>query len=152
MEGNAEPHNWHDGGVSEREILFEIYEEALVSAWDPASQEWVDPSLECLTRGRSAVVMTAYNPGTARPSWAENEAANARMLDVLTGGAWEVWRADGHSADGTWREPGWLAWSMPISIGVQIAAEFDQYAVYLYDDLGVRTVVPCISTGPTALD
>jgi hypothetical protein len=135
--------SWHDGDMSEREVLFAIYEQALVATLDPANEEWVDPALECLTRRQTAIVMTAYNPGTARPSWAENEAANARMLDLLRLRRYEVWQADGFSADGTWREPGWLAWGMPIDEGVSVAAQFDQFAIYAYDEEGVRSVVPC---------
>lgn len=129
--------------MSEREILFTIYDEALVATLDPATQEWVDPSLECLTRNQSAIVMTAYNPGTARPSWAENEAANAAMFEVLGTLRHEVWQADGFSADGTWREPGWLVWGLDIEIGLRIAADFGQFAVYAYDDEGNRSVVAC---------
>ena len=136
--------------MSEREVLFTIYEEALVAALDPAQQEWVDPSLECLTRSQSAIVMTAYNPGTARPSWAENEAANARMFDVLRGLRHEVWQADGFSADGTWREPGWLVWGLDIEDGIRIAADFGQFAVYAYDDEGNRSVVACSRGEPEA--
>lgn len=143
--------NWHDGQMSEREILFGIYEQALVSALNPADEEWGDPALECLLRGQSAVVMTAYNPGTHRPSWAENEEANARMFAELQATGCEIWRADGHSADGTWREPGWLAWQMPIDLGVQLAAKFEQFAIYAYDDKGVRTVVAC-DGGPNVGD
>ena len=134
---------WHHDEVTEKEVLFGIYEQALVSAQDPANEEWLDPSLECLTRGHSAVVMTAYNPGTDRPTWAENEAANERMLDVLRNTGFEIWRADGFSADGTWREPGWLVWQMPVEHGCAIAADFGQFAVYHYDEAGQRAVVAC---------
>ena len=138
------PHRrWHDGCMSEREALFALYEHALVSTLDPANEEWMDPALECLTRHQSAIVMTAYNPGTDRPTWAQNEAANARMLDELRPRRYEVWQADGFSADGTWREPGWLVWGMPIDEGVSVAAQFDQFAIYAYDEEGVRAVVPC---------
>lgn len=139
---------WHDEGVSERETLFVIYEQALVAALDPIEGEWVDPSLECLTRAQSAVVMTAYNPGTARPTWAQNEAANRRMLDALRSRRYEVWQADGFSADGTWREPGWLVWEMPIGEAIVIAADFGQFAIYAYDQEGVRSVVACDTVEP----
>lgn len=139
--------SWHYWGMSEREVLFSIYEQALVAALDPANDEWLDPALECLSRRQSAIVMTAYNPGTSRPSWAENEAANIRMVEVLRSRRYEVWQADGFSADGTWREPGWIAWGMPIEEGVTIAADFGQFAVYVYDDEGVRSVVACNAPG-----
>ncbi len=129
--------------MSERETLFAIYEEALVAALDPAEGEWVDPALECLSRTQRCVVMTAYNPGTSRPTWAENEAANARMHEFLVNLRYEVWQADGFSADGTWREPGWLAWGMDPREGARIAAAFSQFAIYAYDEEGVRTVVAC---------
>lgn len=138
---------WHDAYMSEQSALFAIYEEALVSTEDPAGREWVDPSLECLLRRQSAVVLTAYNPGTDRPSWAENEAANERLQEILVDAGYEVWPADGFSADGTWREPGWLVWGMPVDIAVAIAADFGQWAVYAYDTEGVRSVVPCEPQG-----
>jgi hypothetical protein len=131
--------------MSEREVLFAIYEEALVAALDPQEEEWIDPALQCLIRQQSAMVMTAYNPGTARPSWAENEAANERMRKFVSSRGYELWRADGFSADGTWREPGWLAWGMPVDEAVSIAVSFGQFAIYAYDEEGVRSVVPCDS-------
>jgi hypothetical protein len=141
---------WHDGAMSERETLFTIYEEALVTTLDPVNEEWLDPSLECLTQRRSAIVMTAYNPGTARPTYAENEAANQRMFDDLRSHGYDIWQADGFSADGTWREPGWLVWDMPVEAGIAIAAEYGQFAVYAYDVEGVRSVVACDAGGPKA--
>lgn len=129
--------------MSERDILFLIYEQALVTTLDPKADEWLDPALECLSRRQAAIVMTGYNPGTARPTWAQNEAANAEMLELLRAGGWEVWQADGFSADGSWREPGWLVWGMSTDEGRRIAAAFGQFAIYAYDDEGVRSVVAC---------
>ena len=142
--------SWHYWGMSEREVLFSIYEQALVAALDPANDEWLDPALECLSRGQSAIVMTAYNTGTSRPTWAENEVANARMLEVLRSRRYEVWQADGFSADGTWREPGWLVWDMPLEAGIALASAYGQFAVYAYDIEGVRSVVACDAGGPEA--
>ena len=136
--------------MSERDVLFAIYEEALVAALDPADREWVDPAMECLTRRQSAIVMTAYNPGTERPTWAQNEAANARMLEVVQGLGLEIWQADGFSSDGTWREPGWLVWGLDIDEGIRIAGAFGQFAVYAYDADGVRSVVSCEPLEPEA--
>ena len=136
--------------MSERDVLFAIYEEALVAALDPADREWVDPAMECLTRRQSAIVMTAYNPGTGRPTGAQNEAANARMLEVVQGLGLEIWQADGFSADGTWREPGWLVWGLDIDEGIRIAGAFGQFAVYAYDADGVRSVVSCEPLEPEA--
>lgn len=87
--------------------------------------------------------MTGYNPGTNRPSWAQNEAANERMHAILVDSGYEVWPADGFSADGTWREPGWLVWGMSVEDGCAIAGDFGQFAVYAYDTSGERTVVAC---------
>ncbi len=129
--------------TSERDALFVIYEQALVTTLDPKSDEWLDPSLECLSRRQAAVVMTAYNPGTARPTWAENEAANAQMFELLVAGGREVWRADGFSADGTWREPGWLVWGMSSQEACRVAAAFGQFAIYVFGEEGIRSVVAC---------
>ncbi|MEC9128847.1 MAG: DUF3293 domain-containing protein, partial [Actinomycetota bacterium] len=93
--------------MSDTDALFAAYEEALVTAQDPANGEWVDPSFECLARTDVAAVLTAYNPGSERRSWAQNEAANAQLREVLQAAYTDVWRADGFSPDGTWREPGW---------------------------------------------
>lgn len=87
-------------------------------------------------------------PGTARPSWAENEAANSRMFEALWPRRYEIWRADGFSADGTWREPGWLVWGMPVEEGAEVASQFGQFAIYGYSDEGVRSVIACDLAGP----
>ena len=65
--------------MSDTDALFAVYEEALVTAQDPSNGEWVDPSFECLARTDVAAVLTAYNPGSERRSWAQNEAANAQL-------------------------------------------------------------------------
>lgn len=129
--------------MSDPNALFAVYEEALVTAQDPSNGEWVDPSFECLARTDVAAVLTAYNPGSERRSWAQNEAANAQLRDVLQAAYTDVWRADGFSPDGTWREPGWLVWGMPVDVAVAIAADFHQIAIYHYDTHGVRSVVAC---------
>ena len=129
--------------MSDTDPLFAVYEQALVTALDPATGEWVDPSFECLARTDVAAVLTAYNPGSERPSWAQNEAANAKLHDVLQASYTDVWRADGFSPDGTWREPGWLVWGMPVDVAVAVAADFRQIAIYYYDTHGVRSVVAC---------
>ena len=102
----------------------------------------MDPSFECLARTDVAAVLTAYNLiGTTE--LAQNEAANAQLREVLQAAYTDVWRADGFSPDGTWREPGWLVWGMPVDVAVAIAADFRQIAIYYYDTHGVRSVVAC---------
>ena len=130
----------------DREGLFGEYAAAIVSACDPdASDEsgWSDPALLCAIRGQAGLVMTAWNPGFARPSLATNEASNRQMLIRLQESGLEVWQAECASPDGLFREAAFLVWQMPEQQGMAIAAEFGQFAIYGYSTDGERSVLPC---------
>ncbi|MDO8731060.1 MAG: DUF3293 domain-containing protein [Actinomycetota bacterium] len=132
--------------VLAREDLFAEYEAAIVSACDPnASNElaWSDPALFCALRGQAGLVLTAWNPGFARPTLAINEAKNQQMLAAIQAKGFEIWPAECASPDGQFREPGFLVWAMPVELGARLAAEFEQLAIYAYSDDGERSIVAC---------
>lgn len=129
-----------------REDLFNEYAAAIVSAYDPCAPDelgWSDPALFCAMRGQAGLVMTAWNPGLARPTLATNEASNQRMLIRLQDSGCEVWPAECASPDGRFREPAFLVWDMSAEQGSAIAAEFEQFAIYCYSTDGERSLLPC---------
>jgi hypothetical protein len=125
-----------------RENLFVQYDTTVVTTLHPA-QGWTDPARVAADTGRSAVVMTAWNPGFERPTIEENMAANARMHADLERTGREVWRADGRAPDGTWLEEGWIIWEMPVDEGLEVAAGYGQFAIYHYDTNGRRVTIAC---------
>jgi len=126
-----------------RAELHEIYESALVDIrpLGAGSQGWVSASELIKRRGLSGVVITAWNPGKSRPSRADNEAANERLLMELKATGFDVWEADGFSEDNEHREPGFIAWGMSPELGCAIARGFNQFAIFHYLADGSRTVV-----------
>jgi len=125
-----------------RDQLFDLYDTTLVSTLDP-EHGWTDPALAAIDRGRHALVMTAWNPGHQRPSEADNRRANDVMREELESTGHEIWRADGRAPDGSFMEEGWLAWGMPVGLGLEIAARHGQFAIYAYDEAGVRVTIAC---------
>lgn len=125
----------------EREELFDIYDDTVVTVWD--GHAWVDPAPRCRERGEGGVVLTAWNPGWERPSRDVNEAANERLSRELAGRGLEVWPAVGASRHEDHSEPGFLVWGMAPEEGCSLAQMFDQFAIYVYDAQGRRTTRDC---------
>lgn len=131
-----------------REELFAEYAASIVSACDPYAPDelgWSDPALFAAMRDQAGVVITAWNPGFARPGLAVNMARNEQLLLRLQEFPYEIWPAECSSPDGQFREPGMLVWDMPVELGLQLAREFAQFAIYAYSAEGVRAVLPCES-------
>lgn len=131
-----------------REELHQIYESADVEVRPFVSHEssssdhdWREASTVVMERGLGGVVITGWNPGQLRPTAAENERANQRMLTVLEQTGHEIWHADGFSPDRTFREPGFIAWGMDPDQGCAIARDFGQFAIFYYDSDGNRSVI-----------
>ena len=125
-----------------RENLFVQYDTTVVTTLHP-TRGWMDPADVAAEIGRTAVVMTAWNPGLVRPTLAENIAADVRLHAELERSGREVWRADGRAPDGTWLEEGWIIWDMPIDEGREVAAGYGQFAIYSYDARGNRVTIAC---------
>jgi len=132
----------HDGVLMEltRADLLDLYDTTIVSTLHP-THGWTDPALVAIERRQGAVVVTAWNPGVVRPSEDENRRANEDLLGQLQAAGVEVWRADGRAPDGSFGEEGWIAWGLPMERGLELAAAFGQFAIFTYDDAGLRVTV-----------
>jgi len=128
--------------VSDPRDMANVYDETIVVTWDPDDPQAVqNPAEVARARGMHAAVLTAWNPGELRRTDAENDAANARMRPLLEATGCVVWLADGRNPDGTFHEPGFCVWGIPVERALEIARQFDQYAIYLYRTDGVREIV-----------
>jgi len=91
----------------------------------------------------AVVVLTAYNPGAARPDRATNEAANDRLADAIrTLGAPFV-PGTGTAPDGTHAEPSLVVVGLPRDDGVLLGRRFGQDAIFEIDATTVRLVSCC---------
>lgn len=124
-----------------REKLLEIYESAHVEIRQVGSGVWLNGADAVRERAMDGIVITAWNPGSDRPSVAENEKANDVLLTRLREYCSDVWEADGFSPDGLHREPGFIAWGMDPEIGIRIAREFSQFAIFYFDASGDRVLL-----------
>lgn len=129
--------------MTSREALFDLYEATIVSVRDP-EHGWTDPALVCAEAGAGAHVLTAWNPGLARPLRVVNEAANARLHAHLLRLGYRTWQADGATPDGQFHEPGFCVWGMTRQVAVRIGRDYGQFAVFEYDPHGVRSVISCV--------
>lgn len=123
-----------------REDLLEMYESAHVEMRPFGSQVWREGRESVRERALSGVVITAWNPGPERPGIAENIQANELLLARLGKYCTDIWEADGFSPDRTHREPGFMAWGMSPEIGLQIAREFGQLAIFYFETSGNRVM------------
>lgn len=104
-------------------------------------------------RGRRLVIVTAYNPGHARPSEAENAAANARLRAEIERRGLDWYPAagyarvpaadepDAHVEEGH-SEPSFAVMDVDVEVGVELGLLFDQAAIF-YWDRRRGSVVPC---------
>ena len=99
------------------DVLMGIYESAQVEMRPVGSTIWQDAVATVRARDSSGVVITAWNPGSDRPSLAENKQANDLLLKRLQQYCNDIWEADGFSPDRVHREPGFIAWGMPAASG-----------------------------------
>lgn len=123
-----------------REELFAEYDGAVLTVQRPDA-EWVDAPVAAVERNELGIVVTAWNPGFARPSRAENDAANARLYADIEATGLDAWPATGCSPDFAHCEPGWIVWGMSVEAGLDLARKYDQFAVYVVTPHGQRTTV-----------
>jgi phosphopantetheinyl transferase len=121
-----------------REDLLGIYESSQVEMRPIGSQVWQEGAASVRERALSGVVITAWNPGPERPGITENNQANELLLARLGNYCNDIWEADGFSPDRSHREPGFMAWGMSPEIGLQIAREFGQLAIFYFQASGNR--------------
>jgi hypothetical protein len=121
--------------------LHEIYESSQVEMRPIGSELWKEGVEAVRSRAKSGVMITAWNPGPDRPSIDENNQANDLLLKLLRTYCSDIWEADGFSPDGRHREPGFIAWEMKPELGLQIAREFGQYAIFYFEANGTRVLL-----------
>lgn len=127
--------------MSNSRAMTDVYLAAVVTVWDPERTDVdLDPGLVAQQRGEQAVVLTAWNPGDARWSQAQNKRANTDMRQVLMATGLVVWDADGKNPDGSYHEPGFCVWGMGEGLGLAVARQFDQFAIYVYRPTGTRQI------------
>ena len=95
-----------------------------------------------LLRHGTVHVITAWNPGAARPTIAENEAANRELHRVLVERGFSPVHAVGREPDGTHCEDSWAVAGMPDDEARAIGARFGQDAIFRFAE-GVQMVVAC---------
>ena len=132
-----------DSDWSDLRVLYDLAE---VVVQDPQG-DWAALEDTARRRGRSACVITAWNPGRARPGQVVNDEANARLHRRLRGLHLETWPADGRSPDGSFHEPGFCVWDADHAVMLALGREFDQLAIYAVDSVGVRITVACHDEG-----
>ncbi len=93
-------------------------------------------------RGLSWYVITAWNPGDARPTRQENDFANERLREVLSLRGLEPFRAVGADPDSEYFEESWAVTGLDDHDARAIGAEFGQVAVFRIAD-GTQTVLAC---------
>lgn len=74
-------------------------------------------------------LITAWNPGHARPGDVENAAANARLRHRLTALSLRFVAADGRSPDGAHMEPSFAVFGISREAALELAREFGQAAI-----------------------
>jgi len=119
-----------------------VYESTILTTWDPATPHSPrSPEQVAVELGMPAVVMTAWNPGHERPEKHVNEAANNALLQQLVTFPYPVWPCDGRNLDGTFVEPGFCIWGMPVEQGCVIARQYGQYAIFAITSDGHRSLI-----------
>ena len=137
-----------------RQELHEIYASAVVEARPFGSNEsqWRDLTEIVIARKQGGVVITAWNPGQLRPTFASNVQANSNLLHELEKTSYEIWEADGFSPDRSFREPGFMAWGMNQHVGCALARDFGQFAIFYYNSDGSRHVIDVDSLNVDSLN
>jgi len=87
-------------------------------------------------------VLTGWNPGDARPSRAENDAANQRLFDRLVTLGCKPVKAVGADPDSEHFEESWAVAGLSDESARAIGAVYGQVAVFRIAN-GVQTVLAC---------
>lgn len=84
-------------------------------------------------RGRRLTVVTAYNPGTARPGEEANCRANERLRAAIECAGWSYWPAVGRSPSGDHAEPSFAVLDITEEQARELGAQFEQACVFYWD-------------------
>ena len=78
-------------------------------------------------------IITAWNPGTERPSALQNAAANRQLEAALQAAGWHYWPACGRSEDGSHTEPSFAVPRIDPAAATALARRFRQAALFYWD-------------------
>jgi Protein of unknown function (DUF3293) len=84
-------------------------------------------------QARRLTVVTAFNPGSARPTEAENRRANDRLRAAICEAGWSYWPAVGRSESGDHAEPSFAVLDIGEEQGTKLGSRFKQACVFYWD-------------------
>jgi len=91
-------------------------------------------------------IVTAWQPGTSRPSANENEAANARLEAALDDEGYCYVSARGFDDGRTHEEPSFAVMGIELDDAVELARAFAQAAIFWWDGAVGRVVFTVAET------
>ncbi len=89
-------------------------------------------------RDRRLAIVTAYNPGTSRPSEEANRAANERLRAEIEGRGWAWCPAVGYSPERDHEEPSFAVLDVGEAEAIDLGRLFGQAAVLVWDGRRAR--------------
>ncbi len=105
-----------------------VYLKAVVTVREAGA--WIDAGAYAASVGAPVHVLTAWNPGAARPSLAVNRAANERLRAHLVDLGCEPVPALGADPDSPHAEESWAVVGLTDAAARAVGAAFDQVAVF----------------------
>lgn len=120
--------------------LARAYEQAIYTAELPAGRVLlrIHAPASGPVSDRSFAIITAWNPGTRRPSISENRGANARLAAALRREGWSTYPASGRSEDGGHEEPSFAVMDIEPERALALARSFGQAAVLYWNGTEAR--------------
>lgn len=122
------------------ERLARLYLRTLVSIEEGG--HLVEAAVSPMAMGQVVHVITAWNPGEARPARHENDAASRRLRQVLVDRGLAPRRAVGADPDSDHAEESWAVSGLDDQEARAIGASFGQVAVFRISG-GTQTVLAC---------
>lgn len=131
------------------EALAAAYEAAQFEVWLPGGrvvfvhQRPPEGAVAALPPATTLTVVTAYNPGTCRPSPAANARAQQRLERTLRARGLTYYPAAGYSPDRRHQEPSCAVLGLTPEQALRLAAEFHQAAILFHDGTTARVLYRC---------
>lgn len=123
--------------------MAELYLKTIVTV--ELDGEWISAFNAAARQVAPLHVITAWNPGDARPTHDENDKANDELRSRLRAMGLHPVRALGADPDSDHAEESWAVVGLSDSQARAIGAEFGQVAVFRLT-AGVQTVLACVET------
>lgn len=135
MAGDSTPHDRDEPPDPELELLYRaaVYEVAL-----PAGRAAFRIGEGVPGAPGPFAVVTAWNPGRARPGREENEARNRALRAEVERRGWQWLPAEGRSPDGAHREPSFAVFGATLEEALALGRQFGQAAIVWFDGEAAR--------------